>query len=174
MAETRLQKPRFILGFCYYCYSCLLFSHHVVSESLWPHELQRPRLLCPPLSPRVCSNLCSLSQWCHLTMSSSATHFFSCLQSFLAAGSFPVSWLFTSGSQSIGALASVLPVNTQGWFPLGLTSLISLLSKGFSRVFFSTTVQKHPFFGAQPFLWSNSHIRTRLLEKPQFWPYRPL
>ena len=92
---------------------------------------------------------------------------FSCLQSFPASGSFPVSWLFASGDQSIGALdsASVLPVNIQGWFPLRLTDLISLLSKGLSRAFFNTTVQKHQIFNAQPSLWSNSHICTWLLEK---------
>ena len=92
---------------------------------------------------------------------------FSCLQSFPASGSFPVSWLFASGDQSIGASdsASVLPVNIQGWFPLRLTDLISLLSKGLSRAFFNTTFQKHQFFNAQPSLWSNSHICTWLLEK---------
>ena len=92
---------------------------------------------------------------------------FSCLQSFPASESFPVSWLFASGDQSIGASgsASVLPVNIQGWFPLRLTDLISLLSKGLSRAFFNTTVQKHQFFNAQPSLWSNSHICTWLLEK---------
>ena len=91
-----------------------------------------------------------------------------CLQSFAATGSFLISWLFTSGGQSIGvsASASVLPMNIQGWYPLGLTSLISLLSKGLSRVFSNTTMQKHQFFGAQPSLWSNSHIRTWPLEKP--------
>ena len=89
----------------------------------WPHELQHPRLPCPSLSPRVCSNSCPLSQWCHPTISSSETPFFSCPQSFSALGSFPVTWLFTLGGQSVGAsaLASVLPMNIQGWFPLGLT-----------------------------------------------------
>ena len=92
------------------------------------------------------------------------------------SGSFPINWLFTSGGQSIrvSTSASVLPVNIQGWFPLGLTGLISLLSKGLSRVFSSTTVWKHQFFGVQPFLWSNFHIPTWLLEKPQFWLYGPL
>ena len=132
-----------------------------------PHGLQHARFPCLSLSPGVCSNSCPLSWWCYLTISSSAALFF-CLQSFPESKSFPVSWLFTSGSQSIraSALASVLPVNMQGWFPLGLTGLISLQSKGLSRVFSSATVWKHQFFGAKPPLWSNSHICTWLLEKP--------
>ena len=115
----------------------------------------------------VCSNSCPLSLWYHPTISSSVVPFSSCPQSFPASGSFPMSRLFTSGGQSIGvsASASGLPMNIQGWFPLGLASLISLLSKGLSRVFSSTIVQKHQFFSAQPSLWSNSHIRTWLLEK---------
>ena len=104
-----------------------------MSSSLWPHGLQHARLPYPSLSPRVCSNSCLLSRWCYLT-SSSATPFSFCLQSFPALGSFPVSQLFTSGGQSINikALATVLPMNIQGWFPLGLTGLISLLPKGLS------------------------------------------
>ena len=132
----------------------------------WPHGLQHTRLLCPLLSPRVCSNSCPLSQWCHPTISSSVVPFSSCPLSFPASGSFPMSQLFTSGGQSIRASAPVHPVNIQGWFPLGLTGLISLLSKGLSGVFSSTTVQKHQFFSTQPSLWSNSHIHTWLLEKP--------
>ena len=145
----------------------LLFILSVVSDSLWPHGLQHVRFPCP-LSPRVCSNSCPLSQWCHPTISSSVTYFSSHPQSFPASGSFPMSWLFASGSPSIwaSALASVLPVNSQNWFPLGWTSLISLLSKGLSRVFPNTTVQKHQFFGAQPSSQSSSHICTWLLEKP--------
>ena len=114
------------------------------------------------------------SWWCHPAISSPVGPFFSCLQSFPAAGSFPMNRLFTSGGQSIGASvsASVLPMNIQGWFPLGWTGLISLLSKRISRVFFSTTVQKHQFFGAQPSLWSSSYICTWLLDKPQLWLYR--
>ena len=114
-----------------------------------------------------CSNLCPLSWWCHPTTSSSVTPFYSCPQSFPASVSFPVSWLFASGGQNIGASTStsVLLMNIQCWFPLGLTSLISLQSKGLSRIFSSTTVQKHPFFSAQPSLWSSSHIHTWLLEK---------
>ena len=120
----------------------LLFSHSVVSESLWPHGPQHTRLPCPPPYPGVCSNSCPLSQWCHPTISSSFVPFSSCLQSLPASGSFPVSQLFASGNQSIGASASasVLPMNIQGWFPLGLTGLISLQSKGLSRVFSNTTV----------------------------------
>ena len=110
----------------------LLFKHSVVSNSLRPHELQP----CPSLSPRICSNSCPLSQWCHPTISFSVSPF--CPQSLSAWGSFPMNWLFTSGVQSIGASASVLPMNIQGWFPLRLTGLITLLSKGLSRVFSST------------------------------------
>ena len=125
---------------------------------------------CPSLTPRVCSNSCPLSWWCHPTISSCVT-LFSCPQSFPALGSFLKSWLFALGGHCIGAsdLASVLPMNIQRCFPLGLTSLISLLSKGPSRVFSSTKVQKHPFSGSQPSLWSNSHISTWLLEKPWLW-----
>ena len=138
----------------------------VVSSSLWLHGLQHARLPCPLLSPGVYSNLCLLSQWCYLTISSSALSFSFCCQPFPASGFFPMSRLFTSGGQSIGASASVLPVNIQDWFPLGWTGLISLLSKGLSRVFSNTTVQKHQFFGAQPSLWSYPHTHTWLLEKP--------
>ena len=116
------------------------------SCSLWPHGLQNSRLPRPPLSPRVCSSSCPL-RWCYyLPTSSSATLFSFCPQSFSASGSFPRSRHCTSGGQSIGASASVLPINIQGWYPLGLTGLISLLSRGLSRVFSSTTVQKHQFF----------------------------
>ena len=108
---------------------------------------------------------CSFSQWCHPTISSSVILLFSCLQSFPASGSFPMSRLFASGGWSIGASASVFLMNIQGWFPLGLTGVISLLSKGFSRVF-SSTIQKHQFFSVHPSLCSNSHIYTWLLEKP--------
>ena len=123
-----------------------------------PHELQHTSLPCPSLSPGVWSNSCPLSQWCHWTISSAINPFPSCPQSFPASGSFPMNELFASGGQSIGALASVLPVNIQGWFPLGLTGLISLLSKGFSRVYSSSTVWNHQFFGAHPSFWSNSHM----------------
>ena len=118
-------------------------------------------------SPGVCSNSCPLSQWCYLTISSSAAPFSFCLQPLPASGSFPVSQFFPSGSESIGASASalVLPVNIHGWFPLGLTDWICLLSKGLSKVFSSTTIWKHQLFSVQPSLWSSSHIHTWVLEK---------
>ena len=138
-----------------------------IVQSLSPVWLQHNRLPCP-VSPGVCSHFYPLNWWCHPTISSSVTPYSFCLQSFPALRSFPLSWLFASGGQSIGASvsASVLPMNIQDWFPLGWISWISLLSKGLSRVFSSTTVQKHQFFSAQPSLWSNSHIYTQLLEKP--------
>ena len=134
-------------------------------QLLQPHGLLHIRFPCPSLSPRVCWNSCPLSQWRYLTISSSAALFSSCPQSLPASGSFPMSQLFTSGGQSIGVLVStsVLPRNIQGWFPLGLTSMISLLSKGLSRVFSSTTVQKHQFFSTQPSLWSNSHFHALII-----------
>ena len=140
-------------------------------DSLWPHGLQHTRLPCPSLSPGVCSNSYSLSQWCYLTISSFAAPFSICLQSFPASWSFPVSWLLASGGQSTGASASasVLSMNILDWFPLGWTGLI-LQSKGFQE-FSSTTIRKHLFFSAQPSLWSNSYIHTWLLEKPQLWLY---
>ena len=144
------------------------FSRSVVSDSLWRHGLQHTRLPCPSPSSGACSKSCPLSRWCHPTISSSVISFSSCLQSFPASGSFPVSQFFASGGRSTGvsASASVLPMNIQDWFPLGWTGWISLQSKGLSRVFSNTTVQKHPFFGAQLSLWSNSHIHTQVLEKP--------
>ena len=130
----------------------LLFSRSVMSYSLWPHRLQHVRLPCPSPSPRACSNSSPSSLWCHTTISSSVVPFPSCLQDFPACGSFPMSQFFASGGHSIGALASapVLPMNIHDWLPLGLTSLISLQSKGLSRVFSDTTVQKHQFFDGQP------------------------
>ena len=136
--------------------------------------LQHARLPCLSPSPRVCSNSYPRSQWCHSTISSSVTPFSNCPQSFPASGSFQMSWLFASGSQSTRALASVLPKKGQGWFPLVLTGLISLLFKGLWRVIPSTTVWKHQFFSAQPSLWFSSHIHTWLLEKPWLWLYVPL
>ena len=146
----------------------LLFSCSVMSNSLWFCGLEHTRLPCPSLSPRVYSHSCPLSLWCHSTISSSVAPFSSCPQSFPASRSFPMSQLFTSGDQSIGvsASASVLPMNIQDWFPLELIHLLSLLSKELSKVFSSTTVQKHQFFGTQPSLWSNSHLHTWLREKP--------
>ena len=151
-----------------YKFSSAHFSHSVLSDSLRPHGLQHARPPCPSPTPGACSNSCPPSQWCHLTISSSVVPFSYCLHSFPASGSFPMSRSFTSGGQSIGvsASASVLPMKIQDWFPLGWTGWISLQSKGLSRVFSNTTVQKHQFFGAQPSLWSNSHINTWLLEKP--------
>ena len=134
-------------------------------DSLWPHGLQHARLPCPSPTPRACSNSYPLNQWCHPTISSSVVPFSSCLQSFPASGSFPMTQLFTSGGQSIGASAAVLPMNIQDWSPLGLTGLLSLQSKGLSVVSSNTTVQKHQFFSAQFSLRSNSHIHTWLLEK---------
>ena len=123
----------------------LLFSCQVVSDSSQPNGLQQSRLPCPSPSPGAYPSLCPLHQWCHPTISSSVIPFSSCLQSFPASGSFSVRWLFSWGGQSIGASvsASVPPVNIQGWFPLRLTGWISLQSKGLSRVFSNTTVQKH-------------------------------
>ena len=150
--------------------SLLLFSHSVVLDSLWPDGLQHARLPCALLSSGVCSHSNPLRQWFYLTISASATRFFFCLQYF------PMSQLFATGDQSIGALASasVFPVNIQGWYPLGLTSLISLLSKGLSRVSSNITVQKQQFFSAQSSLWSNSHICRWLLVKPLPRLYGPL
>ena len=127
------------------------FSRSVMSDSLWPHELQHARLPCPSPTPGVYPNSCPLSRWCHPAISSCDVPFSSCPQSLPASESFPMSQLFTSGGQSIGvsALASVLPMNTQDWSPLEWTGWISLQSKGLSRVFSNNTVQKHQFFGAQ-------------------------
>ena len=128
----------------------LLFSHLVVSNSLWPHGLQHARSPCPSPSPRAYSNSCPLTRWCHPTIPSSVVLFSSCLQSFPALESFPMSRLSLTDGKSIGvsASASVLPMNNQDWFPLGLTGLISLLSRVLSRVCSNTTVQKHWFFSA--------------------------
>ena len=148
----------------------LFFSYQVMSNFLRPQGLQRSSLLCPLLSHEVCSRSWPLSQWCYLTISSSVIPFSFHFQSFPASGSFPMCQLFTSDGQSIGpsASVSVLPMNIQGSFPLGLTGLISLESKGFSRVFSSTTIWKYQFFGAQPSLWSSFHIHTWLLETCAF------
>ena len=143
----------------------LWFSHQVVSNSLQPRGLQHARLPCPSLSPRVSSNSCWLSQWCYLTISPSVAAF-SCLQSsksirvFSSESALGVRWPSIGASAS----ASVLPLSTQGWFPLGLTGLKSLQPKELSRVFSSTTIPKHQF-GTQSSLWFNSHICPILLEK---------
>ena len=148
--------------------SSVQFSRSVMSYSLRPHEPQHARPPYPSPTLRAHPNPRPSSQWCHPTISSSVVPFSSCPQSFPATGSFPVSQLFTSGGQSIGASAStsVLPMDTQDWSPLGWTGWISLQSKGPSRVFPNTTVQKHQFFGAQLSSQSNSHIHTWPLEKP--------
>ena len=132
-------------------FSSVQFSPSVVSDSLRPHESQHARPPCPSPTPRVYPNSCPLSWWCHLAISSSVVPFSSCLQSFPELGSFQMSQVFTSGGQSIrvSALASLLPMNIQDWFPLGWTGWISLQSKGLQRVFSSTTVQKHQFFSTQ-------------------------
>ena len=144
------------------------FSHSVVSNSLQPHESQNSRPPCPSPTPGVYSNLCPSSWWSHPAISSSVIPFSSCPQSLPASGSFPRSQLFTWGGQSTGVSVStsVLPMNTQDWSPLGGTCWISLQSKGLSRVFSNTTVQKHQFFGAQLSSQSNSHNHTWPLEKP--------
>ena len=149
-------------------FSSVHFSCSVMSDSLWPHGLQYARLPCPSPAPEPCTDSCPSSRWCYSIISSSVVPFSSCLQSFPASWSFPTSQFFASGSQSIGASvsASVLAINIQDWFPLGLTGSISLLSKELSRVFSSTIIEKHEFFSAHPSLWSNSHICTRLLGKP--------
>ena len=145
----------------------LLFSYSVVPSSWRPHGLKHTRLPCPSLSPRVSSNSCPLCQWCHPTISSSIMPFFSCLQSFPDLESSPMSQLLAWGGQiiAVSASSSVLPTNIPAWFPLQLTGMISLLSRGLSSLL-STTVQKYQFFSTQVSLWCNSHIHTWLLEKP--------
>ena len=143
------------------------FSHSVMSDSLRPHESQHARPPCPSPTPRVHSNSCPSSRWCHPASSSAVVPFSSCPQPLPASRSFPMSQLVTWGGQSIGvsALASFLPKKSQGWSS-EWTGWISLQSKGLSRVFSNITVQKHQFFGAQPSSQSNSHIHTWPLEKP--------
>ena len=132
-------------------FSSAQFSHSVVSDSLWPHGLQHARPPRPSPTPRVYSNSCPSSWWCHPTISSSVVPFPSCLQFFPASESFQMSQFFVSGGQNIGvsASASVFPMNIQDWFPLGWASWILLQSRGFSRAFSNTTVQRHQFFGTQ-------------------------
>ena len=144
------------------------FSCLVVSDSLRHHESQHTRHPCPSPTPGAYPNSCPLSWWCHPAISSSVVPFSSCPQSLPASGSFPMSQLFAWGGQSIGVLAStsVLTMNSQDWSPLEWTGWISLQSKGLSRVFFNTTVQKHKFFSAQLSSQSNFHIHTWPLEKP--------
>ena len=148
--------------------SSVQFSHSVVSDSLWPHGPQHTRPPCPSPTPRVYSNSCPLHRWCHPMISSSVIPFSSHFQSFPGSGSFQMGQFFASGGKSTGVSdsASVLPMNTQDWSPLWWTGWISFQSKGLSRVSSNNTVQKHQFFGTQLSLQSNSHIHTRLLEKP--------
>ena len=146
-------------------FEILLFNHSVMSDSLWPHGLHHASLPCPSPSPGACSNSCPLNLWCHPTILPSVIPFSSCLHSFPASGSFPMSQFFASGGQSIRASvsASVLPRNIQDWFPLGLTDLISLLSEGLSRVFSNTTVQS-----INPSVLSFLHSPT-LTSIPDHW-----
>ena len=147
---------------------CIQFSYSVVSYSLQPHESQHARPPCPSPTPGVYPSSSPLNQWCLPTISTSIIPFSSCPQSFPASGYFQMSQLFASGGQSSGTSAStsVLPINTQDWSPLGWTGWISLQSKGLSRVFSNSTVQKHQFFDSQLSLESNSHLHTWLLGKP--------
>ena len=155
-------------GLLWIQFSSVQFSRSVVSNSLRPHESQHARPPCPSPTPGVYPYSCPSRRWCHPAISSSAVPFSSCPQSLPASGSFPVSQLFTSGGQSIGVSAStsILPMNTQDWSPFEWTGWISLQSKGLSRVFSNTTVQKHQFLSAQLFLSSNSNIHTWPLEIP--------
>ena len=152
----------------YFPFCSVQFSHSVMSDSLLLHESQHARPPWPSPTPGVHSDSRSSSQWCHPAISSSVVPFSSCPQSLPASESFPMSQLFTWDGQSTGAsaLASFLPKNNQGWSPLECTGWISLQSKGLSRVFSNTTVQKHQFFGVQPSSQSNSHIHTWAQEKP--------
>ena len=163
-----LASFRFPFWFLFRHFSSVQFSCSVVSDSLRPHELQHTRPPCPSPTPRVHSDSCPLSWWCHPAISSSVVPFSSCTQYLPASESFPMSQLFTSGGQCIGvsALALVLPKNTQDWSQLGWTSWISLQYKGLSRVLSNTTVQMYQFFGAQLSSQSNSHIHAWPLEKP--------
>ena len=149
-------------------YSAQFSSVSQSCPTLRPQEPQHARPPCPSPTPGIHPNPCPLSQWCLPTTSSSVIPFSSCPQSFPVSGSFQMSQLFASGGQRIGVSAStsVLPVNTQDWSPLGWTGWISLQSRGLSRVFSNTTVQKHQFFGTQLSSQSNSHIHTWPLEKP--------
>ena len=149
-------------------FSLVQFSHSVMSDSLWPHGLLHVRPPCPSPTPGVYSNPCSLSRWYHPAISSSVFPFSSCPQSLPASGSVPMSQLFAWGGQSawVSASTSVLPMNAQDWSALEWTDWISLQSKGLSRVFSNTTVQKHQSVGTQLSSKSNSHIHTWPLEKP--------
>ena len=158
----------YFFSFCCHIWQSVQFSRSVVSDSSRPHESQHTKPPCPSPTPGVYPNSCASSRWCHPAISSSVVPFSSCPQPLPASESFPTSQLFTWGGQSIGvsASASVLPMNTQDWSPLEGTGWISLQSKGLSRVFSNTTVQKHQVFSTQPSSQSNSHIHTWPQEKP--------
>ena len=172
MHQRNKKKTYEIIYLCFWKkndhFSSVQFSCTVVSDTLRPHESQHARPPCPSPSPGMHSNSCLSSWWCHPAISSSAVPFFSCPQSLPASESFPMSQLFAWGGQSIGvsALASFLPKKSRGWSPLEWTGWISLQSKGLSRGFSNTTLQKHQFFGTQLSSQSNSHIHTWPLEKP--------
>ena len=161
-------RPKGIPSNFYSLCSSVQFSHSVVSDSLWPHELQHARPPCTSPTPGVYPNSCPLTLWCHLAIASSVIPFSSCFQSFSTSESFQMSQLFASGGQNteVSALTWVLPMNTQDWSPLEWTGWNSLQSKGLSRVFSNTTVQKHQFFGIRLSTQSNSHIHTWPQEKP--------
>ena len=167
LTNTAVQRLRLMLEL-HFLSSLTQTLMLLFSCCLWPHGLQHSRLPCPPLSPRVCSNSCLLSQWYHPTISSYVIPFSSCLQYFPASGSFPMGQFFTWGGQSTGVSASApFPQKkSQGWSPSEWTGWIFSQSKGLSRVFSNTTVQKHQFFGAQLSSQSKSHIHTWPLEKP--------
>ena len=161
-------SPKYSVPYIFLISNSVQFSCSVVSDSLQPHESQHARPPCPSPTPRVHWDSRPSSQWCHPAISSSVIPFSSCPQSFPASESFPMSQLFAWGGQSTGvsALASFLPKNTQDWSPSEWTGWVSLQSKGLSRVFSNTTVQKHQFFGTQLSSQSNSHIHTWPQEKP--------
>ena len=167
LSSSVLSGKLFVLHKHIYIYMSVQFSRSVVSDSWQTHESQHNRPPCPSPSPGVHSNSSPSSWWCHPAISSSVVPFSSCPKSIPASESFPMSQLFTWAGQSTGvsALASFLPKKSQGWSPSEWTAWISLQSKGLSRVFSNTTVQKHQFFGAQPSSQSNSHIHTGPLEK---------
>ena len=162
-----LNVNTYIVAVCSTLFSFISSVQSLSCVQLFATPWQHTRSPHPIPTPKACSNWCPSSRWCHPTISSSVVPFSSLLQSFPASGSFQMSQLFASGGQSIGVSVStsVLPMNIQDWFPLGWTGWISLQSKGLSRVFSNTTLQKHQFFSAVPSLWSNSHIHTWLLEK---------
>ena len=163
------QHPQTVFSTWEAVVSLVQFSPSVKLDSLPLHGLQHARLPCLSPTPRTCWSSCPLRQWCHPTISSSIIPFYSRLQYFPASGPFPGSQFFVSGSQNIGISVSVLSMNIQDLFPLGLTGWMSFQSKGLSRIFSYTTVQKHQFFSTQLSLWSNTHMHTWLLEKPQLW-----